>query len=624
MFCLDNTDVLEAWSDTDAKVDCTIHGLVGTTFTNLYTGTLSDGANTVVYTAGAAISVVSCTFVNTHSSAVTVNFKLDPANGGNDKYLFPVITLGAGSAIQFDGQRCSVINDSGETITVISTADVAHGGTGLTTITDHGVMLGSGTDAVSVTDSGADGEVLVSNGSGADPDWEYVPKENLITNPFEVCSNSTLENYGSAIVDDDCADDDTGDWSTSGSASLVFDTDHYELSTNAGDEYMYRADVGVTIGHLYEFKAKFKDGTATPSDVYFFMNDGTAQSGPDINITGSFVEYSQVFEATATNAASSIAIFVGTSMSNNNFEIKDITFYEVTPGFVAADNLCFDGWYKDTTLDVYREPNGSNTKDGEYYGAKLTPSAADDFLLAFNQLNSLPEFYSKFAGRTVTFGMWVKTSTADHIFLQLRDSDTVFGDQSSDSSSFHTGGGSWEWLEVSSTISSSTTLFQPLIICDKSSGTAYISQPMLVFGSSIGEGNYSRPKGWVYWEDVSYLEGFAGDAFSDVGSATEINLEALSEGKIPKGIEAVLVRLGCADSDVSTGSPCFYLFSKGETATPALVVNLADNGADHDDKLRYDSGVVPCDSAGNIHYSCAASGSNTLDVYIAIIGVELR
>ena len=113
MITLDDTDVLEAWSGTDAKVDCTIHGLVGSTFTNLYTGTLSNGANTVVYTAGAAISVVSATFTNTDTSAATVNFKLDPANGGNDKFLMPVISLGAGYSVFFDGQRCTVMDASG-------------------------------------------------------------------------------------------------------------------------------------------------------------------------------------------------------------------------------------------------------------------------------------------------------------------------------------------------------------------------------------------------------------------------------------------------------------------------------------------------------------------------------
>ena len=48
---------------------------------------------------------------------------------------------------------------------------VTGGGTGVTSFTDHGVVLGSGSGALSVTDAGTSGQVLTSGGSGADPDW---------------------------------------------------------------------------------------------------------------------------------------------------------------------------------------------------------------------------------------------------------------------------------------------------------------------------------------------------------------------------------------------------------------------------------------------------------------------
>jgi hypothetical protein len=48
---------------------------------------------------------------------------------------------------------------------------VSGGGTGVTSFTDHGVVLGSGSDALSVTSAGTAGYVLTSGGSGADPDW---------------------------------------------------------------------------------------------------------------------------------------------------------------------------------------------------------------------------------------------------------------------------------------------------------------------------------------------------------------------------------------------------------------------------------------------------------------------
>uniref|UniRef100_A0A6M3KV48 Uncharacterized protein n=2 Tax=viral metagenome TaxID=1070528 RepID=A0A6M3KV48_9ZZZZ len=52
-----------------------------------------------------------------------------------------------------------------------SVITVPYGGTGLATLTDHGVVLGSGTGAVSVTSAGTAGQPLMSGGSGADPDW---------------------------------------------------------------------------------------------------------------------------------------------------------------------------------------------------------------------------------------------------------------------------------------------------------------------------------------------------------------------------------------------------------------------------------------------------------------------
>jgi len=114
MICLDNTDTLEAGASVNAVVDCTVHGLVGTTFTNLYSGQLSDTDPTVIYTAAAAISIVAVTMVNTHSAAVSVNLYLDPANGGNPRRMIPEdLSLGIGYSMHFDGQRCSVLDANG-------------------------------------------------------------------------------------------------------------------------------------------------------------------------------------------------------------------------------------------------------------------------------------------------------------------------------------------------------------------------------------------------------------------------------------------------------------------------------------------------------------------------------
>lgn len=65
--------------------------------------------------------------------------------------------------------------------TVVSVANVttgtlavANGGTGKTTLTAHGVLLGEGTSAVAITSAGTAGQALVSGGASADPAFAAV------------------------------------------------------------------------------------------------------------------------------------------------------------------------------------------------------------------------------------------------------------------------------------------------------------------------------------------------------------------------------------------------------------------------------------------------------------------
>ncbi len=114
MICLDNTDTLEGGASVDAVVDYTVHGLVGNTFTVLADGQLSDTDPSVLYTAEAAISIVSIILVNTHSAAVTVNLYLDPANAGTPRRMIPkAVSLGIGYSLHFDGQRISIMDTTG-------------------------------------------------------------------------------------------------------------------------------------------------------------------------------------------------------------------------------------------------------------------------------------------------------------------------------------------------------------------------------------------------------------------------------------------------------------------------------------------------------------------------------
>jgi len=138
MICLDNTDVIEGGASVDAVIDYTMHGLVGTAFTQLAAGVMNTTLTAVLYTAGAAVSVVSIIIVNKHTSAVDVTLCLDPANGGNPRYLIPkIMTLQAGYSCHYDGQRLMVIDGAGGIVSGASVSDTAYNeGTwnGVTTI----------------------------------------------------------------------------------------------------------------------------------------------------------------------------------------------------------------------------------------------------------------------------------------------------------------------------------------------------------------------------------------------------------------------------------------------------------------------------------------------------------
>jgi hypothetical protein len=73
------------------------------------------------------------------------------------------------------------------------------------------------------------------------------------------------------------------------------------------------------------------------------------------------------------------------------------------------------------------------------------------------------------------FGMWVKTSIASHARVQLTDGD------STTSSSYHTGGGAWEWLSGVHTVSAAATKLESVIQI-ASAGTAYYSGLTVVSG----------------------------------------------------------------------------------------------------------------------------------------------
>jgi hypothetical protein len=210
----------------------------------------------------------------------------------------------------------------------------------------------------------------------------------------------------------------------------------------------------------------------------------------------------------------------------------------------------------------------------------------------------------------------VRSSTAAKASIGLYDTDG--------NTTTSTAGTGWEWLEVTRTIADDTATFYADLSSQRhSSGTyiSYFSQPMLVFGSSIGEGNYTRPQGEIVDCEKSdqYLNSFATSAFSS-GSGTP-SLEAESNGQVPKGAKAVYLNVGIRDSDSASGGICRMFL--GNDSTSKYQLTLRNDGV-VDDMFQYNAGRVSLDANGDFYYDIDATGSNTLDTRIWVTAVELR
>ena len=113
MIALDNADKIQGDSTTAAKVDYTIHGVVGTTITQQADGQLPSTTGDL-YTSGADATVVAAiSLVNTNTSAEYVNLYLLPS-GGTARRLIPEdLRMEAGDLILFDGRRMQVASSEG-------------------------------------------------------------------------------------------------------------------------------------------------------------------------------------------------------------------------------------------------------------------------------------------------------------------------------------------------------------------------------------------------------------------------------------------------------------------------------------------------------------------------------
>jgi len=438
-------------------------------------------------------------------------------------------------------------------------------------------------------------------------------RENLLTNSgFDVWSNSTLEVAATPLDETGSSafSGAGGDTPPSGWTNNVGSSVDYELEGDGGTLNLQaegsspqgaRINISLTIGKLYRIRVvmaqvsgggmQFYGGTTWPtigSSYFYFDGAGT---------------YSKIIEATSPS--------MGVYMRVPGYAVgtfDELAIEEVTPGCGA--DLAPDGWGNGTStglLTMRREHDGSNTKEGSFYALRANWTNTNSNYAISQDLGAAGTL-ERFQGRTVTFGCWIKTAAGVNGYIAIHDSAGVTNSAVNASSSY-------AWVEVTRDIATSVTSMSVALYHTGNTNptTIYFSQPMLVFGSSIGAGNYSRPVGEIIWfKKVVQLTDYAGS--TTVSSNTgALDIEAQSNGKIPKGAKAINVSLvGSADGD----SESLYTYDGSDTdlrGTWALTQSP--------DGYVSSTGFQQCDNNGDFGIGIDATYAG---VRLRCTGVELR
>ncbi len=441
--------------------------------------------------------------------------------------------------------------------------------------------------------------------------------QNLLTNTgWESWSNSTLENVGGNLATNGGFDSDTTGWTTDqcSVASIAGGQSGNCLEmTRTGwiGQGAKQSLTGLTIGKLYRLVAYVKSGTSGNESCTIAIGDegGNILYSSSITTSSSWVAMTLTFKATITNHM--IMLFKNTSTSGTML-FDSVALYEVTPGCVGADTKGPDEWKKSTDTLLYREYKGDNTKSGSFYGLKMTGGASNGYV---SQGSVNPEHVATFAGRPVSLGAWVKCSSANKARLAISDGNNT------SYSAYHTGGGTFEWLEVTKDMSTTAGEYMVYLLSGTST-TAYFSQPMLVFGSSIGEGNYSPKPNQVIWLDAfiesSIFNNTSG--WSTTGNLP-LDIQVDSLGKIGAGAKLIKVLVIVADSASASASGPTGIWLTGKQVAQACYIN--DITGITNGKNRWLFGEQPLDDTGNLSYNLGASGSGTLSILsFRYLGVE--
>ena len=428
------------------------------------------------------------------------------------------------------------------------------------------------------------------------------------------------------VKNDPMNDNSVVSWSDDGANIWLADNvGEYIVTTDLANQRAWLANAPLEAGKIYKIELDIRNGSVADRHVELYFDDGVAQYGKIEATVVGWTSIFFVFECATTTATGEVGFRVVENMGGggNNFEIRQFSCYEITPCCTNnADNLAFDGWHKDETVDIYRQHwDATYSKCGSFYSLKIVPSHADDYVVfpLFPEISDKEFWYKQFCGETVTIGAWVLTNTASHAHVYI--GDNVSGAQYS---GYHTGGGAWEWLELTFTIDAAATRvlfgFYCTVAGDVDGSTiVYVSQPMLVLSTSIGEGQYQpRLQEEILLEKAILSNSLDALTSQDDIPVANLNIESDSSAMLPKGCKAVKILTQC--NDVNSHNTDCYLRFRANAVKDYEYYN-SPYGLTTDADKRF-LGWQQCDADGDIDYNLESSAAGNFDIdickYVAV------
>lgn len=235
-------------------------------------------------------------------------------------------TLGLGTIAT---QAANSVSISGGTITGITDLTVADGGTGASTLTAHGILLGNGTSAIAVLGVGATGTILKGT-TGADPSFTSTPVLGAASGTTgSLGFSGTTSGTVTTIVKDAAG---TYNWvypTTAGTSGFAL------TSGGGGTTAMTWTALLGSVG-LNRVRAYNGNGYgATSTAIRRFSNTVTAGSGinyaDDANLAGTFtIVTAGVYSASVMDYSNTAGYMCGASVNSAELTTTIISITEST------------------------------------------------------------------------------------------------------------------------------------------------------------------------------------------------------------------------------------------------------------------------------------------------------